>query len=513
MTHITSLLLQLGLILILTTVLQARPLSRPQPEIVRSSKASLGFKSLPWGFNITNAQLQVNGTLPSWLSGSLYRNGPGLYPNIARPHWFDGFGYLQGFHFAAGEVTYNTHFVGSTPYNESRPTSAPVDPCKAVLGNAQSEYVPNLAKDRRSDGSPNTGVTLNEVNGVFLSNTASTVSNQFDPKTLGDVATPFVFGPNNDNLPGFSPEHRHVDPWGNLYHFGYVFGSDPSYMLYWIPSGTLTRKVLSVAPVVPQMSQPSYLHSFCLTNQFMVLSDIPVQIPLPLDWSKFRMAQGVPTTWRAFNRKTGHEVFNWTSPPFFMFHHINCYEDVYDNSIVVDLITYPDVTIMGDLYLDVLINQPSEVMTASWNGRANRYKLPMNEPGAVVEGTEISSFPAELPTINYDTYNTQPYRYFYAISVSSLNVDFFDQLIKVDAQMGTTTVWTQPNTYPGEPIFVAAPDAQAEGDGVVLSVVLDPSASGSFLLILNATTFTEIGRANTPNYAPFGFHGMYSYHN
>jgi beta,beta-carotene 9',10'-dioxygenase len=115
-----------------------------------------------------------------------------------------------------------------------------------------------------------------------------------------------------------------------------------------------------------------------------------------------------------------------------------------------------------------------------------------------------------LPTINYDLYNTRPYRYFYAISASSPQVDFYDQLVKVDTLLHTTKVWRQSNTYPGEPIFVPAPNSMTEDDGVILSVVLNPTTNGSFLVTLNATTFTEIARADTPHYAPFGFHGMYS---
>jgi carotenoid cleavage dioxygenase-like enzyme len=56
---------------------------------------------------------------------------------------------------------------------------------------------------------------------------------------------------------------------------------------------------------------------------------------------------------------------------------------------------------------------------------------------------------------------------------------------------------------------VAAPDAEGEDTGVLLSVVLDGDRGSSFLLVLDATTFIELARAQAPHAVPFGFHGQY----
>jgi carlactone synthase/all-trans-10'-apo-beta-carotenal 13,14-cleaving dioxygenase len=50
--------------------------------------------------------------------------------------------------------------------------------------------------------------------------------------------------------------------------------------------------------------------------------------------------------------------------------------------------------------------------------------------------------------------------------------------------------------------------AQAEDDGVVLSLVAD-AAGGSFLLVLDAGSFTELARAQLPHGVPYGFHGTF----
>jgi beta,beta-carotene 9',10'-dioxygenase len=58
-------------------------------------------------------------------------------------------------------------------------------------------------------------------------------------------------------------------------------------------------------------------------------------------------------------------------------------------------------------------------------------------------------------------------------------------------------------------VFVEQSGAEQEDRGVVLSVVLDTRKAISFLLILDAATFQEVARAETPHHIPFGFHGSY----
>jgi carotenoid cleavage dioxygenase-like enzyme len=59
-------------------------------------------------------------------------------------------------------------------------------------------------------------------------------------------------------------------------------------------------------------------------------------------------------------------------------------------------------------------------------------------------------------------------------------------------------------------VFVSRPGATGEGDGVLLSVVLDGAAGATFLLVLDAQSLGEVGRARVPHHIPFGFHGQYA---
>ena len=48
-----------------------------------------------------------------------------------------------------------------------------------------------------------------------------------------------------------------------------------------------------------------------------------------------------------------------------------------------------------------------------------------------------------------------------------------------------------------------------EDDGVLLSVVLDGPAGKSYLLVLDAKTMTEMGRADVRGVIGLGFHGTH----
>ena len=62
---------------------------------------------------------------------------------------------------------------------------------------------------------------------------------------------------------------------------------------------------------------------------------------------------------------------------------------------------------------------------------------------------------------------------------------------------------------PGEAIFLPHPEGREEDEGILLSVVLDGTRGKSYLLILDAREFTEVGRAEMESVVGFGFHGAH----
>jgi beta,beta-carotene 9',10'-dioxygenase len=115
----------------------------------------------------------------------------------------------------------------------------------------------------------------------------------------------------------------------------------------------------------------------------------------------------------------------------------------------------------------------------------------------------------ELPRINYGRCNERPYRYAWGVGVSPEGT-WLDRIVKADVVERRSKIWEEAGSYPGEPVFVAAPDAEGEDEGVLLSIVLDGERGTSFLLVLDARSLDELARAEVPHHIPFGFHGQFA---
>lgn len=171
--------------------------------------------------------------------------------------------------------------------------------------------------------------------------------------------------------------------------------------------------------------------------------------------------------------------------------------------MAIDIAAYPDASVVDELYLKRLRTQGGTVAAP----QLMRFQLPMNG-SKDIQSTTLADTPLELPRIDYRNHSARPYRFVYAAGRQAGGM-FIDNLVKIDTETAATDVWYESDCYPGEPVFVRAPGATTEQDGVVLSVVLDAARKNSFLIILDAGTFVELGRADLPHHVPFGFHGNF----
>ena len=135
-----------------------------------------------------------------------------------------------------------------------------------------------------------------------------------------------------------------------------------------------------------------------------------------------------------------------------------------------------------------------------------RFRLGLADRSVTRE--RLSDSEIELPRINYGRCNERPYRYVWGNANGAGG--WLERIVKIDTTDGATLSWDEPGCYPGEPVFVARPQAEREDEGVLLSVVLDAAAETSFLLVLDAADLSELARARVPHHIPFGFHGQFA---
>jgi beta,beta-carotene 9',10'-dioxygenase len=462
------------------------------------NKFQLGFSTLEEELNI--ASLLVKGTIPKWLSGTLIRNGPAKF-EVGKEkfrHWFDGLAMLHKFAFKDGKVSYANKFLESNAYKSAMETGKisykefATDPCRSIFKRVSSMF--------SSKFTDNANVNITKIAAHHIAMTETPLPMEFDPQTLKTLGV-FSYGDTMDSQ--LSTAHPHYDyTKSELVNYATKISRSSSYNVYRIPDGTSSRSLIGSMGV----DEPAYMHSFGMTENYVILVEFPLVVK-PLDIllsgkpfiENFSWKPDRDTRFIVISRQNGN-VGTYRSDSFFAFHHVNSFEK--QEEIFVDIVSYPDSSIVNALYLDVLRGEKPQTIPIS---QLRRYRIQLQ--GGPVQYDVLSGDAIELPRINYKQ-NTKEYSYVYGISTYGAN-NFANQLVKVDASQRTSKNWSEQDCYPGEPVFVATPGGTKEDDGIILSVVLDSQNQRSFLLILDAVTFQEIARAEVPHHIPFGFHGQY----
>lgn len=453
---------------------------------------------------LTLEALPVHGRIPPWLHGTLLRNGPGTF-EVGKQryrHWFDGLAMLHKFSFADGRVSYANKFLECNAYREAQETGEiaysefATDPCRSFFGRAMAVFSPKITDSAK--------VSLTQIADNFVALAETPIQVEFDPETLQSVG---VFNYEANKVGQMTTVHPHFDyARDTVYNLVTRYHRISHYRLYEMVGDMQPGMVGEVAA-----KQPAYMHSFGMSQNYAIFTEFPLVVnPLHLLlWLRpfienFRWKPDRGTPIYVMNRFTGELVGRYETDPFFAFHHVNAFEQ--NGELVFDIVAYPDADILNAYYLRRLEHNDVTIPF----GNLRRYRLPLHGSGPVRSET-ISDVCMELPRFDYQRLNMDAgYRYVYAISINpQQRKGFYNQIVKVDIATGQSKTWFEQHCYPGEPVFVGAPDRTAEDDGVILSVVLDATQGNSFLLILDAQTFAEIGRAEIPQAILFGYHGDY----
>jgi beta,beta-carotene 9',10'-dioxygenase len=453
-----------------------------QPAIDQDLTA--GFDSLDRETHVDS--LPLEGRLPDWLHGSLVRTAPAKWEvgSQTMKHWFDGFAMLHRFGIADGEVSYANRFLQTRAYRAAQEKGEIVysefatDPCRSLFGRAMSIFSPKLTD--------NANVNLVKLGERYISMTETPIAVEFDGDTLETAGVAY-------KAPGMlTTAHPHLDrPTGGMLNYAAKLGPRNRYRFYLLRPGAAEPEVTAERPV----KEPAYMHSFGLTERWLVLAEFPLvvnPVTIPLSGrpyiENYRWKPELGTKITLVDRSTGEATGPFETDPFFCFHHANAYEE--NGSVVVDACTYADAQIVEDLYLDRL----REGKPAA-RAELRRFRIELGS-GEVTHDQLAEGL--ELPRINYGRNSERPYRYVWGVDAKS---GWLDRIVKTDVEGGSTTDWAEDGCSPGEPVFVARPDGQAEDDGVLLSVVFDSGSGRSFLVVLDA--------AETPHGIPYGFHGQF----
>jgi carotenoid cleavage dioxygenase-like enzyme len=408
-------------------------------------------------------------------------------------HWFDGLAMLHRFSISDGQVSYANKFLQTRAYRAAKErgrisySEFATDPCRSLFQRVTAMFSPAI--------SDNANVNLVKLGEQFVAMTETPLPVQFDAQTLETVGLAY-------KAPGqLTTAHPHLDrDTGGMINYAAQLGARNSYRFFRLAPGSQDPEVIASK----QVREPAYMHSFGQTQGWLVLAEFPLVVnPLSLAFSgrpyieNFRWKPELGTKIHLMSRTGSGKLLSFETEARFAFHHVNSYEDGED--VVVDVCTYPDAGVVEDLYLERL-RAGKPVPPA----KLERFRL--SPTTGEVEVESLLDEPIELPRINYGRCHERPYRYVWGVGVGT---GWLDRIVKGDVVARESAVWHEEGCYPGEPVFVAAPDGREEDEGALLSVVFDGQKGNSFLLVLDARTLDELARVEVPHHIPFGFHGQF----
>ena len=285
---------------------------------------SLGFCSLM--HECTIDALSVEGSLPSWLHGTLLRNGPGQFElnGNAFSQFFDGFAMVHRFTFKNGTVGYANKFI-KTEYRTKALKNGKIS--NTFQETEKSSWFSNIGKlFAKKPMYDNNNAHITKIGNDFVAITETPYPVAFDPNTLETLGR-ISF---DDKLDGhLCTAHPIIDPETNeSFNVLTQYGKTSYYQIYKMAPGSKKRTIVASLPT----KHPSYIHSFGLTKNYIALILMPFTVnPFDLMFSNkafidnFVWKPEEKTQVIIVERKTGKQIGTYTTAPFFFFHTANSY--------------------------------------------------------------------------------------------------------------------------------------------------------------------------------------------
>ncbi|KAH9911044.1 carotenoid oxygenase [Fomitopsis serialis] len=457
-----------------------------------TAEKATGFENAPE--QLTPVELTIRGDFPPWLSGILYRTGPGTYsiPSASDPsnvteiqHWFDGiamhhrFEILPASEGQSSRVLYRSH--KGAPDLEQRiaelfsfaQRQRDTDPCANFFEKVSTSFaslddaVAAMSKRERTNKLSNVAVTMtpdfpgirlpgrerdddeNRMGPrVIVSKTDANLLQVLDPTTLEplDLVSYAHIDPRLSGL--FSAAHACRDPeTGDFYNFVLDFAVKSTYKVFKIRGDNGKADVL--ATISEKDAPPAYIHAMTMTSRFVIVCIWQSHIKnFGLSMlSTNNVADSIEKTWHpekssvfyVVDRHNGGVVAKYKTDPFFAFHYLNAYDDPETGDVVIDLSVYPNTGVLDMLYLDKMRNLSPN--SKPWMGRAQRFRLfdpaKVAEKGSIpvleakIDFTVPQSAGVELPTLAPSKYH-RAYQYAYGITRRPIGSGFSDGVIKLN---------------------------------------------------------------------------------
>jgi len=442
----------------------------------------------------------VTGTPPEWLRGELVRTCPAVFEGSrwrAR-HWFDGLGMIYAFRVGKSAIRFQSRLLESEAAHEIAEGPAHLGSFATPTGRTLWQRVVQPIQ-RISD---NTNVNIVKMGDDLVALTEGNRQVRVDAQTLralGEVSY------EHDELGGaVSSAHPHFDvERQRVVNVATKFGTSGVVSIYEHAGSERRREIVASW----RTSRVPYIHTFGLTPAHAILVAHPfVVTPLDMLWSNrgfidhFEWRPQDGTRLVVMNRAT-KAIEEYETDPLFVFHTVNAFDR--DGDTVLDLLAYPNATIMDDLRVERMVDHLPDL-------RPSLVRITMHPSRRRAKVEKLSDTGFEFPSTNYRKVNGSDYRFAWGAADGPRgDGSYASSIVKVDVRAGSASAFSDGERVYGEPVFVARPGGSDEDDGVLLSVGASARVDTSALVIIDAKTMVLLASAEVPKAIPLGFHGSF----
>ncbi|MEQ8747569.1 carotenoid oxygenase family protein [Pyruvatibacter sp.] len=441
----------------------------------------------------------IEGTLPAQLSGTLYRNGPGLFERngYRKQHMLDGDGLAQRLTIRDGKAHYSNAFIDTPKLRAEEEAGKYLHATWTTR--RPGGFVSNIMG---GDIVSQAGVTVYPVNGKVVARDEGGDTFVLDPDTLattGTIPTARISG-------GYKAHAKH-DPQTNEWILaGQGFG--PTMTLHvsvYSPQMTLANEFSFDAP------RQVYIHDFFASKNHIIF------VLHPCFFSPFGFLAGMNsiTDSLTFNQaegtilavvpKAGGEARYFDVPGSFMWHALNAHEA--GDEIVADFVGYddPDHFIGDDPQLKALM--VGRLGKAVQPGTIRRYVISLATGKAREEILDAGTheFPMTDPRAQLGDHKVG---YFSTGGLGAVN----SGIKRMEMKKGRTQTFDfgANTTHVGEPVFAARDEsADTVDDGWLIAQCLDAKTERTFFAVFDASAVDAgpLAKIWLTHHVPISFHG------
>jgi all-trans-8'-apo-beta-carotenal 15,15'-oxygenase len=444
---------------------------------------------------------EVTGTLPPFLRGSCYFNGPARFSRggLNYRHWLDGDGMIAALTVGPDGATFTNRFVRSVKFTREESEGRP------VFRTFGTSFEGDELKRGIGLETP-VNVSVFPHGGTLLAFGEQGLPWALDPITL-ETRGVFTFDGQLNDITPFSAHPKIDYHTGDMFNFGVSFSPEHP-MLNLFRFGPDDRLVYRRRLPLPY---PASIHDFALSASHIVVFVSPLLLDMgalvrsgstlmdALSWQPERRARLMIVT-----RETGELVSSIDAGVGHCLHLVNAFER--DGRLVVDIVEYErplydEYQIVPDLFSTVSPGIPTRMVVDL-------------AAGQIVERQQIDydcapDFPAHRADLT-----GFPYESMWMLGISAAGRPgrkFFDEMVRVDWDAETVDRWQAPRaTYlGGEPVFV--PEGADDRSGAVVCQAFDAETRTSSFIVFDAFDLSRgpIGSVKIPAPIPLLFHSSY----